>query len=153
METAICAALKSQKQTFDKQIEELNRKFKHVLVRTPEVIPYKDVEIGPGIQRDESLDIVKSLPKFDGKQERDVSWRQAAQTAYKTFETHMGSSKHSQIVAIIRNRIKGAADMTLASFNTALNFRAIIYRLYFTYSDKRPIYLIEPELSVFIREI
>ena len=37
--------------------------------------------------------------------------------------------------------------MVLSSFNTVLNFKAIIARLDFTYSDKRPIYLIEQELS------
>lgn len=147
VETAIGAALRSQKQTFDKQIEELNKKFSDIVVRTPEVVPYKDVEIRTGIQCDESLEIVKSLPEFDGKQECYVSWRQAAQTAYKIFEDYEGSSKHYQAVAIIRNKIKGTVVMTLASFNTALNFRAIIDRLDFTYSDKRPVHLIEQELS------
>lgn len=88
------------------------------------------------------------MPDFEGKQETYVSWRQAAQTAYKLFANFDGSSKHYQAVAIIRNKIKGPADMVLSSFNTALNFRAIIARLDFTYSDKRPIYLIEQELSI-----
>lgn len=56
-------------------------------------------------------------------------------------------SKHYQAVAIIRNKIRGAAVGVLASFNTVLNFKAIIARLDFTYADKRPVYLIEQELS------
>lgn len=35
----------------------------------------------------------------------------------------------------------------LSSFNTVLNFKAIISRLDFAYADKRPIHLIEQELS------
>jgi len=37
--------------------------------------------------------------------------------------------------------------MVLSSYNTPFNFKAIIDRLDFTYADKRPIYLIEQELS------
>lgn len=37
--------------------------------------------------------------------------------------------------------------MTLSSFDTPLNFKAIINRLDFTYADKRPVYLIEQEMS------
>lgn len=68
-------------------------------------------------------------------------------TAYKVFEKYDNISKHYQAVAIIRNKIRGSADATLASFNTVLNFKAIIARLDFTFADKRPIYLIEQELS------
>lgn len=63
------------------------------------------------------------------------------------FEKFDGSSKHYQAVAVIRNKLRGPADAVLASFNTVLNFHAIIARLDFTYADKRPIYLIEQELS------
>lgn len=38
-------------------------------------------------------------------------------------------------------------NTVLASFNTPLNFKAMINRLDFTYADKRPIDLIEQELS------
>ena len=64
-----------------------------------------------------------------------------------TYCLYENSSKQYQAVAIIRNKIRGSADTTLASFNTVLNFKAIIARLDFTYADKRPIYLIEQELS------
>lgn len=148
VEVAINSALRSQKTVFEKQIEDLNRKFNECVVQTPTIETYRDIEIIPGRQCDETLDIVKSLPDFEGKTETYVSWRQAAQTAYKIFESSEGSSKHYQAVAIIRNKIKGPADMVLSSFNTVLNFKAIIARLDFTYSDKRPIYLIEQELSI-----
>lgn len=76
-----------------------------------------------------------------------MSWRQDAHTAYEVFKTYQGSSRHFQAVGIIRNKIKGSADAVLASFNTVLNFDPIIARFDFTYADKRPIYLIEQQLS------
>lgn len=147
VDTAIAAALRVQREQFEKQVDDIKKKFEKFSVSTPEVVSYREIEIIPGHQCDESLDVVKSLPDFEGKHESYVSWRQAAHTAYKLFESYNGSSKHYQAVAIIRNKIKGSADMVLSSFNTVLNFKAIIARLDFTYSDKRPIYLIEQELS------
>lgn len=147
VDSAIQAALAVQRQTFEQQLKVIENRFNDFTVSTPEVETYKEISIIPGVKCDESLDIIKSLPDFEGKHETYVSWRQAAHTAYKIFEEYDGSSRHYQAVAIIRNKIKGSADMTLSSFNTALNFKAIIARLDFTYSDKRPIYLIEQELS------
>lgn len=147
IDTAIVSALRIQREAFEKQLEEVKHRFDNFTVSTSEVETYKEIEIISGRQCDESLDVVKSLPDFEGKHENYVSWRQAAHTAYRIFEPHQGSSKHYQAVAIIRNKIKGSADMVLSSFNTVLNFKAIIARLDFTYSDKRPIYLIEQELS------
>lgn len=147
VDSAIQAALAVQRQTFDKQLKLIENRFSEIVVSTPDVETYREISIVPGVQCEESLDIVKSLPDFEGKHETYVSWRQAAHTAYKLFEKYDGSSRHYQAVAIIRNKIKGPADMILSSFNTLLNFKAIIARLDFTYSDKRPIYLIEQELS------
>lgn len=142
---AISAALKSQKEDFDKKIEQITKKFATALPGNVE--PFEEVRIVGNVQCDETLDLVKSLPEFNGKQEDYVSWRQAAHTAYKLYERYEGSAKHYQAVALIRNKIRGPADNVLASFNTVLNFKAIIARLDFTYADKRPIYLIEQELS------
>lgn len=148
VDVAISSALKTQQKNFEKQVEDLNKKFNECVLQTPEVETYADIEIVTGRQCDAPLDIVKSLPDFEGKQEKYVSWRQAAHIAYRVFEQFEGSSQHYQAVAIIRNKIKGPADTVLSSFNTVLNFKAIIARLDFTYSDKRPIYLIEQELSI-----
>lgn len=147
VDTAITAALRVQKQSFEKQIEDLVKRVNDVTIKAPEIETFEEIQIIPGRSCDESLDVIKSLPDFEGKPETYVSWRQAAHTAYKIFEKFEGSSKHYMAVAIIRNKVKGPADMVLSSFNTVLNFKAIIARLDFTYSDKRPIYLIEQELS------
>lgn len=108
---------------------------------------YREIEIRSGVQCDESLDIVKSVPEFKGEQEKYVSWRQAATTAHKLFEPHVGSSKYFQAVAILRNKVTGNADTALSAYNTVLNFKAIIARLDFTYMDKKSIFTLEQELS------
>ena len=148
IDQAVMAASLRQKREFDKEIGNLKKQLSDLeLTQTIAVEEYKEIEISPLVSCNESLDVVKSLPEFEGKIEQYVSWRQAAHTAYKVYTKYEGSSKYYQAVAIIRNKIRGSADAVLASFNTILNFKAIIARLDFTYSDKRPIYLIEQELS------
>jgi len=68
--------------------------------------------------------------------------------AYDVFKPFEGSSKDYQAVAIIRHRSKWSADAVLASFNTVLNFKAIIARLDFTYADKMHIQVIQQELNL-----
>ena len=148
IDQAVMAASLRQKREFDKEIGNLKKQLSDLeLTQTIAVEEYKEIEISPLVSCNESLDVVKSLPEFEGKIEQYVSWRQAAHTAYKVYTKYEGSSKYYQAVAIIRNKIRGSADAVLASFNTVLNFKAIIARLDFTYADKRPIYLIEQELS------
>lgn len=147
LETAVRVATQNQKIEFDRKIEEISNKINSLTAGVSQVKTYEEARILTSIPCGEPLDVVKSLPEFEGKVEDYVSWRQAAHTAYKVFEKHDGSSKHYQALAIIRNKIRGPADAVLASFNTVLNFSAIIARLDFTYADKRPIYLIEQELS------
>lgn len=146
MTGAVQSALETQQRIYNQRLEELSQKIDNVSLKA-EVETYEEVQIVDGKKCDESLDVIKSIPEFEGKPETYVSWRQAAHTAYKIFEKYDGSSKHYQAVAVLRNKIRGPADAVLASFNTVLNFNAIIARLDFTYADKRPVYLIEQELS------
>ncbi|KMQ81793.1 gag protein, partial [Lasius niger] len=116
-------------------------------ITPPGVQAHAPIEIRNDIRCDEPLDAVKCLPEFSGAHESYVSWRQAALAAYRIFRPYDDSSRHYQAVIIIRNKIRGAADVVLASFGTVLNFDAIISRLDFTYSDKRPVHVIEQELA------
>lgn len=146
VQAAVKGALQQQQESFEHKLTRLTEQIATLTtVKKPHT--YEPVKIIAGIKCEEPLDLVKSLPEFDGQVSTYVSWRQAAHTAYEVFRSHQGSSRHYQAVGIIRNKLKGSADAILASFNTVLNFEAIIARLDFTYSDKRPIYLIEQELS------
>lgn len=147
LEAAVRAATEAQQIEFGKRLEELTNRIDLLATQSVTVEKYEEAKILDTITCSESLDVVKSIPEFEGKLETYVSWRQAAHTAYKVFAKYDGSSKHYQAVAIIRNKIKGPADAVLSSFNTVLNFSAIIARLDSSYADKRPIHLIEQELS------
>lgn len=143
---AVQTAALQTKQALDSSIADLTNRIS--FLETPSrAIELKPVVIDRQIRCEETLDLVKSLPEFKGDHLSYVSWRQAAFAAHKVFEGYEGSSKYYQAVALIRNKVVGSADAVLSSFNTILNFQAIISRLDFTYADKRPIYLIEQEMS------
>jgi len=65
----------------------------------------------------------------------------------KTFADANEALPYNTAVIIIRSKIRGSADAVLSSFATILNFDAIINRLDFTYSDKRPVHVIEQEMG------
>lgn len=145
IEVAVRAALAMQREEFEKKLNDLSAQRQSMIV--PEVISYEAVTITPGVKCEEPLDVVKCLPEFRGTKDTYFSWRQAAHNAFKVYEGYEGSSKYYQAVAIIRNKITGVADSNLTSFNTVLNFKAIIARLDSTYGDKRPIHLVEQEMG------
>lgn len=146
VQAAVTGALQQQQEAFEQKLTRLTEQITNLTtVKKPQT--YEAVKITTNVKCEEPLDLVKSLPEFDGQVSTYVSWRQAAHTAYEVFRGYQGSSRHYQAVGIIRNKLKGSADAVLASFNTVLNFEAIIARLDFTYADKRPVYLIEQELS------
>lgn len=135
------------KAEFKRQIDELSGRVSRATISVPVIKVYEDAQIIPGIRCDEPLDAMKSLPEFTGSLDAYVAWRQAAHNSYKIFKNYDGSSRHYQAMVILRNKIRGSADAVLASFNTALNFEAIIARLDFTYADKKPIHIIEQEMG------
>lgn len=146
LNAAVRQATEETRKEFQGIIDQLNRRIDEL--QPPSAAQeYRDIEIIEGVDCDESLDIVKSVPEFRGESFRYVSWHQAAVTAHKLFERYKGSSKYYQAVAILRNKIVGRADSVLSSYNTVLNFYAILDRLDFAYSDKTSIYTLEQELS------
>lgn len=152
VQSAVSGALAAQSAAFEEKLKALATQVENVVLTpvAPQVAVFEPVEITSRVKCEESLDIIKSLPTFSGtgrNVDEYVSWRQAAHNAYKVFESYDGTSAHYQAVAILRNKITGVADATLTSYSTPLNFKAIIWRLDKAYSDKRPIYLMEQELS------
>lgn len=153
IDAAVSAALRGQRTMIDVQNALLKDQIKNLTSRlgaleapSLQVEAYEEIQITDS-SGSESLDAAKSLPEFDGNRERYVSWRAAANAAHKIYEGSAGTARYYQAVLIMRNKVVGPANAVLSSFNTVLNFKAIIARLDFTYSDKRPVYLIEQELS------
>ena len=116
-------------------------------LQPPNVEPYLPVSINPAIAPcNSSLDLIKSLPEFSGEASSYPTWRSAANFANNYY--YEGSEKYYLAIGILRNKIIGTANLTLSSLNTVLNLKSIIARLDQTYADKRPIYVLENEMSI-----
>lgn len=111
----------------------------------PRVETYESVTIARG-NRGNTLDLIKSLPEFRGEMSAYPAWRDAAQFAMDYYPE--GTENYYIAMGIFRNRIVGAANAKLSSFNTVLNFKAIISRLDQCYADKRSLQALENELSI-----
>lgn len=107
---------------------------------------YETQTISASIACEETLDIIKSLRDFDGTQTSYVSWREAALNSIKLYK--IGSRRYFAALTIFRNKVTKAANDVLTNHGTVLNFEAILARLDFAYADKRPMHIIEQELSV-----
>lgn len=111
------------------------------------VEPLTPVAIQPGAATgNTNLDLIKSLPQFSGNVNEYPAWRESAKFAINYYSK--GSEAYYVAMGILRNKIIGEANSTLSSFNTIFNFDAILSRLDQSFSDKRPLYLLENELSV-----
>jgi len=104
---------------------------------------YKIQTIDPTIKCDTTHEVVKSLPKFTGEPTQYVGWTEAAETVMSLYEIQ--SEPYFIALTILRNTILGAFHDALTNHGTVLNFRAILSRLDFIYSDKRPIHILESE--------
>lgn len=111
------------------------------------VAPYQPVVIDPAINSaNHSLDLIKSLPEFNGNPESYPAWRAAATFAMEYYPEN--SEKFYVATGVLRNKITSSANSTLSAFNTVLNYKAILARLDQSYSDKRPLHVLENELSI-----
>lgn len=116
-------------------------------LRPPVIVPFIPVQIDQNVDSgNTSLDLIKSLPEFDGNAASYPAWRSAAIFAMKYYPEN--SEKFYVATGILRNKLTGSANSTLSAFNTVLNYKAMIARLDQTYADKRPLHVLENELSV-----
>jgi len=103
---------------------------------------YQKEIIFPNIKCDTSYEIIKSVREYKGEEDKYVSWRESAEIAMGQYAR--GSERFYSALSILRNKITGMA----INNGTIFNFDAIMARLDFVFSDKRPIHIIEQELSV-----
>lgn len=76
LETQMSMALSQQAVMFEEKISNLTEQRLKGLI--PQIEVFKKIKIRPEIKCDKALDIIKSIPEFDGKQGSYVTWRQAA---------------------------------------------------------------------------
>lgn len=152
IEGAVNSALVQQerrlKDEFRAEIAAVRNQVETLRVEAPQVERYERVTCDPNIKCEVKLDIVKSVPTFNGSHEEYVSWRQAAVDAYEIFKRYIGSEAHYEAVAILKNKVCGAARAVLTSHNTVLNFDAIIARLDCTYADKTSLRVLRQQLEM-----
>lgn len=127
-----------------RKVDELNKNFQR-LRGVNSVEEYRAQVIDEAIVCTESLDVIKSLPTFDGKTSY-VSWREAANNSMSLYKP--GSRKYYAALTILRNKIIDESNDILTNHGTVLNLEAILSRLDFAYSDKRPLHIIEQEISI-----
>lgn len=96
---------------------------------------------------DETLEIVKSIPQFSEKPDNYVLGEKPRKRQWDFMSAK--TRRYFVALTILRNKIVTKANDALTNHGTALNFVAILARLDFVFSDKRPIYIIEQKLSVF----
>lgn len=149
VKSAVAGALSAQAAFVERRFTEFSNRLEQATRgNAPQVETFAPITINRDVRCDDGLEVVKSIVDFSGNRDKYVSWRQSATNAYEQFAQFEGSVKHYQAVNIIRNKVIGSADGTLTSFNTPLNFKAIIARLDTSYGDKTPLYLLEQKLSV-----
>ncbi len=132
------------------QLGEVNKKIDGIELKivseTNIVEDYKLQEVDPNVKCETTLEVIKSLPEFTGEPTQYVGWREAAETVMSLYK--IKSQQYFIALTILRNKIRGAAHDALTNHGTVLNFQAILSRLDFIYSDKRPIHVLESELSI-----
>lgn len=69
----------------------------------------------------------------------------------KIYESTKGTPRYFAIINVIRNKITGAADAALESYNTPLNWESISRCLALHYADKRDLGTLEYQMTTLIQ--
>lgn len=149
VESAVAGALAAQQAIFETKLIQMDKKIENLTVSAPVAAVYEEATVDSTIKCEAGLDGVKSVPEFPGGKAKYLSFRQAAQSSMKVFSGFEGSFKYHDALVIIRNKITGPANDLLTSHKTPLNFKAIIARLDWRYVDKKPLHILENEISLF----
>lgn len=108
---------------------------------------YDDVNTTIRNPEEIQLETYKSIPIFDGDKRVYQSWRNQVIRQMKMIESFKGHAKYGAALAIVRAKILGAASDALTNNKTAHNIDAIIEQLDASYSDQRPLYITEAEMT------
>lgn len=138
----VTAAVDAMTEELREQIRTLTEQLQNL--RPQRVEPYEPVTLAR--TRGTSLDLIKSLPDFHGDISAYPAWRDAAHFAMSYYVE--GTENYYIAMGILRNKITGMANSKLSSFNTVLNFTAIIARLDQCFADKRSLQVLENQLSI-----
>jgi hypothetical protein len=113
--------------------------------------PNVDIETVIPTGNDIQLDAFKCLPDFSGIPGTYRNWKNQVWRAIKPIEKFTEHPKYGAALCIIRAKIVGPASNTLINSGTAYNFHAFLTILDRAYTDLRPIYAIEAELTSIVQ--
>lgn len=140
MQLALQASMERQ-QNYEQQFANLNRNNPiQATVRHEDITTV--ITSGDQIQ----LESYRSIPEFSGIKNQYRSWRNQVTRRMgmiSNFKTH---PKYEAALGIIRSKITGPAADVLTNNKTAYNIDAIIERLDSSYTDQRPLYIVEAEM-------
>ena len=146
--TLINTTIEATKTELSNQIKAIADSLKKL--EPPSVEEFKPVEltaISAYASRERSLDLIKSLSEFKGDMETYPAWRKSVIHAMQFYNPD--SDNFYVATGILRNKVIGAANSILASYNTVLNYKAILQRLDETYLDTTPLHVLENDFSTF----
>lgn len=130
----------------ENQMTNLNNNFNQNLVSTTaEEDEDIETEITSGDQI--QLDSYKSIPQFSGLKGTYRSWRNQVVRRMKMIHKFKTHPKYEAALGIFRSKITGPASNVLINNKTAYNIIAIIKTLDSSYMDRRPLYVVEAEMT------
>lgn len=100
---------------------------------------------------DKIPDVVKCLKEFSGQPGEFNSWRKSVDRIISIYESTKGTPKYYGILSTIRNKIVGNADIALESYNTPLDWSAMVKCLTMHYADKRDLSTLEYQMSTLVQ--
>lgn len=100
---------------------------------------------------DKVPDVVRCLREFSGVPSEFSSWKKSVERILNLYVSQRGSPKYFGILNVIRNKITGAADSALESYNTPLCWEAISRCLTLHYADKRDLGTLEYQMTTLIQ--
>lgn len=108
---------------------------------------YEDITINIDSPDQIQMEAYKSIPEFNGDKRLYQSWKNQVNRQMKMIEACKTHPKYGAALGIIRAKITGAASDALTNNKTAFNIDAILEQLDAAYSDQRPLYITEAEMT------
>lgn len=130
----------------DEKIASLTNSLSRFQIEQP-TETHRDITTTITTGNDIQLESYKSIPEFSGEKSQYRSWREQVTRRMKMIEHFKTHPKYEAALGIIRSKVTKTASDILINNNTAYDIDAIIDRLDFSYSDQRPLYVVEAELT------
>lgn len=114
-----------------------------------EIYKDDDESIAPDIPSGDQIQLesYKAIPEFSGAKGTYRPWRNQVVRRMRIIEKFKKHPKYEAALAIVRAKIVGNASNVLTNNKTHYNIESIIKTLDASYSDQRPLYAVEAEMT------